>query len=116
MAARVFFRSMSIARRLRRRARLLVGPVLGLLLAGYFAYHLVEGDRGVLAWLRLTRELQLANSNLAGLQAQHAALENRVVNMRPEHIDPDLLDEEVRRMLDVARPDEVVIIPAPAAR
>jgi len=103
---------MIIMRELRRRARVVVGPIVGLLLAGYFAYHLVEGDRGLLAWLRLTRELQEANSNLAQLQARHAALENRVTDMRPEHIDPDLLDEEVRRMLDVASPNDIVITTA----
>jgi cell division protein FtsB len=89
----------------------LIGPLLGLLVAGYFAYHLVESERGVLAWLRATRELRVANANLARLQAEHAALDNRVANMRSEHIDPDLLDEEVRRMLDAARPGDIVIIP-----
>ena len=107
---------MIILRELRRRARVVIGPLLALILAGYFAYHLVAGERGLLAWLRLNRELQTANSELARLQADHAALENRVATMRPEHIDPDLLDEQVRRMLDVAAPDETVIIVPPAQR
>jgi cell division protein FtsB len=105
---------MMIVRELRRRARVVVGPLLALLLAGYFGYHLIEGDRGIFTWRRLTHELQIASSDLAELQAEHAALESRVANIRPDHIDQDLLDEEVRRMLDLAAPNEIVIMPPPA--
>ena len=45
---------------MRRRAKVLVAPVLGLALTGYFAYHLVEGDRGMRAWMRLTQELRFS--------------------------------------------------------
>jgi cell division protein FtsB len=30
--------------------------------------------------------------------------------MRPDHVDPDLLDEEVRKNLEMAHPNEIVII------
>jgi hypothetical protein len=30
--------------------------------------------------------------------------------MRADHLDRDLLDNQVRRMLDLAAPDEIVII------
>ena len=95
---------------MRRRAKVLVAPVLGLALTGYFAYHLVEGDRGLRAWTRLTQELRSAKTGLADVAAERGRLERRAANMRPDHLDRDLLDTQVRRMLDVAAPDEIVII------
>jgi len=101
---------MVVFREMRRRARVLIGPVLGLALTGYFAYHLVEGDRGLRAWVRLNHDMRVARDNLAAVDAERAALDRRVADMRPDHVDPDLLDEEIRRQLDLASPNEIVII------
>ena len=95
---------------MRRRAKVLVAPVLGLALTGYFAYHLVEGDRGLRAWMRVTQELRSTKTALADVSAERARFERRAGNMRSEHLDPDLLDSQVRRTLDFAAPDEIVII------
>ena len=107
---------MMVLREMRRRARALVGPVLGLALIGYFAYHLVEGERGLLAWLKVTQELRGAQQRLTTVTADREALDHRVSNLRSERVDPDLLDTEVRKTLDVARPDEIVIMQPPEKR
>jgi cell division protein FtsB len=106
---------MVVLREMRRRAKVLAGPVLGLALIGYFAYHLVEGDRGLRAWLRISQELRTAKEKLTDITAERAALEHRVSHMRPDHVDPDLLDSQVRSTLDLAGPDEIVIV-RPAER
>ena len=66
---------MIVLREMRRRAKVLVAPVFGLALTGYFAYHLVEGDRGLRAWLRITQELRVAKENLSGIAAERASQE-----------------------------------------
>jgi cell division protein FtsB len=99
-----------LLRVLARRSRFLVGPVLGIALTGYFAYHLVEGDRGLNAWLRLNREIRTASANLDAVRAQRAALDLKVSELRPDHVDPDLLDERVRAILNLVSPDEIVIM------
>lgn len=104
---------MMVLREMRRRAKALAGPVLGMALTAYFAYHLVEGDRGLLAWVRLTKELRVANENYAAAAAERAALERRVSNLRSNHVDPDLLDAQARKNLDVVAPGEIVIMQAP---
>jgi cell division protein FtsB len=104
---------MIVLREIRRRGKVLIGPLLGMALTGYFAYHLVEGDRGLRAWVRLTQELRLAKEGLSAVSAERAELEHRVSHMRGDHVDPDLLDSQVRKTLDLARPDEVVIITPP---
>jgi cell division protein FtsB len=104
---------MIVLREMRRRAKAWIGPVFGLALIGYFAYHLVEGDRGLRSWLRVTQELRGAKETLATVAAERAALEHRVSHLRSDHVDPDLLDLQVRRTLDVVSPDEIVIIEQP---
>jgi cell division protein FtsB len=106
---------MLVWREMRRRSRVLVMPMLGLALTGYFGHNLVEGNRGLHGWVRLTRELHAAQDGLATVSAERAALEHRVSHMRPDHVDPDLLDAQVRKTLDVVAPNEVVILNPPAA-
>jgi cell division protein FtsB len=101
---------MIVLRALRKRLHFLTGPLLGIALTGYFAYHLVEGDRGLKAWFRLNRELQAATANLETVRGQRAALDLRVSNLRPDHVDPDLLDERIRATLNLVSPDDIVIM------
>ncbi|MBI1778847.1 MAG: septum formation initiator family protein [Proteobacteria bacterium] len=101
---------MSIARELRRRARHVVGPVLGILVASYFAYHAVEGDRGLLAWRRMGVEIAEAEARLGVVAKERQTLEHRVSLLRPDNLDPDMLEERARAILNFSRPDEVVIL------
>jgi cell division protein FtsB len=107
---------MSIVRAMRRRAHLVIAPVLGIALTGYFAYHLVEGQRGFKAWLRLNGEIRTATVNLEAVRAQRAAVDVKVSNLRPEHVDPDLLDERVRATLNLVSPDDIVVMQPRTAR
>jgi cell division protein FtsB len=107
---------MIVLRELRRRAHLIVGPVLGIALTGYFAYHLVEGDRGLIAWLQLTREIRAENAKLDAVRAQRQALDLKVSNLKPDHLDPDLLDERVRATLNLVAPSETVIMQPATSR
>ena len=100
---------MSILYEIRRRARLIIGPVLGISLCTYFAYHLVQGDRGLVAWLHPTQQLRDAKATRATVEAQRTTLQRRVELLRPEHLDPDMLDERARSQLNLAAPNEVVI-------
>jgi cell division protein FtsB len=107
---------MSIVREIRRRARLIVGPVLGMSLCAYFAYHLVEGDRGLVAWRQLSQQVRAARATLAQAEAERATLERHVELLRPEHLDRDMLDERARRQLDLVGPNETVIFEGRSGR
>jgi|GraSoiStandDraft_41_1057321.scaffolds.fasta_scaffold2330707_2 cell division protein FtsB len=107
---------MIVLRELRRRAHLIVGPVLGIALTGYFAYHLVEGDRGLIAWLRLTQEIRTESAKLEAVRAQRQGLDLKVSNLKPDHLDPDLLDERVRATLNFVAPGETVIMQPATSR
>src|SRR5947207_15679559 len=101
---------------MRRRAKVLVAPVLGLALTGYFAYHLVEGDRGLRAWMRTTPELRLAKAGLADVAAERAKLERRAADRRGDHNDRAPTARQVRRQPDGAAHADDAITHPPAPR
>ena len=100
---------MDVLYTLRARARQIVGPVLGFTLCAYFAYHLVEGDRGLLALWNLQTRVRDAHATLTQLQAERAPLARHVALLQGKQLDRDYLDERVRAMLNYAAPNEIVI-------
>jgi len=64
----------------------------------------------LLAWVRLSQEIREENAKLGEVRAQRAALDLKVSDLRPEHVDPDLLDEQVRATLNLVAPGEIVIM------
>lgn len=106
---------MGLSAESKRRIRDVAAPVLGLCIVGYFAYHTIEGDRGLVAYVKMTGLISDARAQVEELAAERRALERRVSLLRSDHLDPDLLDERARLMLFLARPDEIVIMDPPAA-
>jgi cell division protein FtsB len=100
---------MSLTSELKRRARYAVAPVLGIGIFGYFAYHAIEGDRGLFAYMRMKEHVGEAEQMRQEVAEIRAELERRVSLLRPDHTDPDMLDERARSMLNLAQPDEIVI-------
>jgi len=79
-------------------------------LLGYFAWHAAKGPRGysfrdTLAAAALSLEEKYAEN-----EKRRKLLENKVVLLRPESIDPDLLDELARSQLQMAAPGDVVVM------
>jgi cell division protein FtsB len=101
---------MMVVQEIRRRAGFIAGPVLGISLMCYFGYHLVQGERGLLSWLRLTQEVKLAQARLSDLDGEREALDRRVSLLRPDRLDPDMLDERARAMLNYVHPRDLTLI------
>jgi len=92
-----------------RKARQVLGPVLGAAVMAYFAYHAVQGDRGLIAWWNLRYEIERADLDLARVTSEKEALEHRVALLRPESLDRDMLEERARMMLGAIHPDDVIV-------
>ncbi|WP_241911564.1 FtsB family cell division protein [Telmatospirillum siberiense] len=103
-------RAMMILNEIRRRARHVIGPFLGLTAVVYFAYHTVQGDRGLLAWWRLNQDIKQAEESLAQLEEVRDNLDHRARLLRPDHLDADMLEERARLMLNMGRDDEVIVL------
>lgn len=96
---------------IKRRARTMVGPILGCLLVAYFVYHAVQGDHGALAWRQLDLRIAEARVSLDDLVGQRDFLEHRVGLLRPDSLDADMVEEQGRRLLNFTHPDDVIVIP-----
>ena len=75
-------------------------PLLALGAGGYFAYHLHTGDHGLQARADLERRKEVLEGELAGLREIKTRIERDVALLRPESLDPDMLDERARALLD----------------
>jgi cell division protein FtsB len=69
----------------------------------------VNGDRGLLAMAQLQREVQIAEQNLAEAEAARKIWERRVAALRNQSLDPDMLDERGRVLLNFARKEDIII-------
>ncbi|HYN38264.1 MAG TPA: septum formation initiator family protein [Rhodospirillales bacterium] len=108
---------MSLIRELRIRARHVLFPAVAVAAVVYVAWHGVNGDRGVVAWRSLEREVDVARAELHRVRAARESLDRRVRLLYPQSLDPDMLDESARRLLNYGLPEEVVILdPLPATR
>lgn len=76
----------------------------------YLGFHTFHGERGLYALFREQQELQTLKEELTKTKAKREHLEARVTRLRDGSIDLDLLDEQMRRMLGVSRPGEVMLI------
>ncbi len=91
------------------RLRQAVAPAVLLALLGYFAYHTVSGNHGLLALRDLEREYETIRVRAEATATERARLEARVGNLRPDNLDPDLLDERARETLGFTARGELVI-------
>ena len=114
---------MALFRELRSRSRAVLPAVAGLLTLSYFAYHAVNGERGLLAYWRLQEALAAAEAERDEIVNQRITLEHEVALLRPASrsrastLSLDMLDERARAVLNHVGDNEVVIfdVPEPAA-
>ena len=107
---------MSFIGEFRSRARHVIGPVLAICAVAYFAYHAVQGERGLIALWHLNTRIEAARTALAETSLRRRVLERRVKLLGRSSLDPDMLDERARIMLNYASPDEIVIFAEPPQR
>jgi len=86
-------------------------PAVAIIAMGFFAYNAVLGPNGVMQLKDIKAEVAQKNVEYAGLEKQRAVIQNRVNLLDPKRgADPDMVDELARKQLNVARPDEVVVV------
>jgi len=96
----------------RKRGRQVWPPVIGFCVFAYFAYHVVQGERGLLAWHEYGVRLAEGQATLDALTAERTAIERRTALLSARSLDPDLLEERARIMLNAVDPaDRLVIVP-----
>ncbi len=76
---------------------------------GYFTFAAIQGDHGSFRQLQARAQAVELMGELDKLRAERAVLENRTQRLSSEYLDLDLLDEQSRKVLGLARADEIII-------
>lgn len=92
------------------RWRSILTSLTCLALISYFSFHLITGDHGLRSRADLQNRVTALQGELAGLKAVRGRIERDVDLMRANRLDPDMLDEQVRAILNFAHPNDIVIL------
>ncbi len=76
----------------------------------YFTYHTIYGNRGVISRQKMKSKIEETVLNLDTIRHQRIELEHKVKLLRPGSLDKDMLEEEARKVLGLAKENEEVII------
>ncbi|MBO6755808.1 MAG: septum formation initiator family protein [Roseibium sp.] len=85
-------------------------PAAALAALAYFGFHALNGELGLVGRARIEHEVNKLETDLAKLVAERQELVSRVSLMRPESLDPDMVDERARLNLNMIHPQEVIIL------
>lgn len=84
------------------------------LLIGYFGVNAFTGNRGIRARQDLDQQIAELNRELAEVKAERALWQRRVSLLKTDRLDPDMLDERARALLNfVDRRDLVFLVKSP---
>jgi cell division protein FtsB len=75
----------------------------------YFGWYGLNGAHGQKAVPQREAALEAAKADLAKAQAERDGWEQKVASLKTAHLDPDMLDERSRTVLNMAKPDEIVV-------
>jgi cell division protein FtsB len=96
-------------KRLRTVLNALALYIIAALVIGYFGVNAYSGNHGLRAKQDLDQRIAELSDELASLKAERAGWQRRVVLLKPESIDPDMLDERARVLLNYADPRELTL-------
>ena len=75
----------------------------------YFAFASVQGDYGVFRRIQIEAETESLTVERDRLALEVEQLRNKTKRLSDDYLDLDLLDEQAREMIGLARSDEVVL-------
>ncbi len=97
------------SRRLRNVLNTLALYTIAGLVIGYFGVNAYTGSRGLKAKQDLDQETAQLNRELEALKAQRIIWERRVSLLATANLDPDMLDERSRMLLNYSDPRELTL-------
>ncbi len=97
------------SRRLRAVLNTLALYTIAALVIGYFGVNAYTGSRGLKAKQDLDQQIAQLNGELAALQAERVIWERRVSLLATANLDPDMLDERARALLNFTDPRELTL-------
>ena len=96
-------------RAIRNRLRAIAPPVVFLALTYYFGWNAVHGKSGLEAQHVQQQQLDQANAQYKAAEAERLAWQTKIADLNGQSIQPDMLDEQARQVLNLANPQDMVI-------
>ena len=84
--------------------------LIGLCLCFYFSYHTVLGNRSIVKYYSLEKQIETLSLKNDAILHEKENLHKKVVMMRPGQVDKDLLEEQVRQKLGYRASNEMIIL------
>jgi len=84
--------------------------VMAALLIGYFGVNAYTGNRGLKAKKDLDREIAELTREFDQAKAEHDQWKRRVSLLKSDSLDPDMVDERARALLNYTDPRDVVMV------
>ena len=80
---------------------------------GYLGYSAISGQFGISSREDIVADIEILKDRSAALQAEIDAYRHRASLMNPRHLDPDIVIERARAMLNMAHADDVLVMVNP---
>ncbi|MET1415697.1 septum formation initiator family protein [Roseibium sp. HPY-6] len=90
--------------------RRLITPVIAIAALGYFGFHAMSGELGLVGRAMIESRVSELEAELELLSEERQKLVARVSLLRPESLDPDMLDERARLNLNLVHSNELVVL------
>ena len=75
----------------------------------YFIYSALNGQYGLFNKFKYQSQELILLNKLEEIKIQTSTLENKVQRLSDDYLDLDLLDQQARRILGVAKSNEIII-------
>ena len=79
----------------------------------YLGYSAISGQFGIASREEILADIEILKDRSAALQVEIDAYRHRASLLNPRHLDPDIVVERARAMLNMAHADDVLIMVNP---
>ncbi|WP_086469438.1 FtsB family cell division protein [Devosia lucknowensis] len=80
---------------------------------GYLGYSAISGQFGIASREEIRADIEVLQDRSSALQAEIDAFRHRVSLMNPRHLDPDIVVERARALLNMSHPDDMLVMVSP---
>ncbi|MVS98154.1 FtsB family cell division protein [Devosia marina] len=80
---------------------------------GYLGYSAISGQFGIENRADILADIEILQDRSAALQVEIDAYRHRVSLMNPRHLDPDIITERARALLNMAHADDILVMVNP---
>jgi len=80
---------------------------------GYLGYSAISGQFGIENRADILADTEILQDRSAALQVEIDAYRHRVSLMNPRHLDPDIITERARALLNMAHADDILVMVNP---